>query len=724
MSELIFDKNYECIIVDKGFGLPIRSDYLSQLRANNQMTSAVLLETLEKYFDRFCKMFGQCVKPKALIAFGSEKKHCAVIITLGEEADVGLSALKKEDDLLQSLAGSVFLDAWLYSMERHVMQVLRELCEQRKVGVARRLEIGNELPLEEQSDICKQISGSQIGVSCNDAHILTPSKSMTLVFELTSDAGCFEAEHDCTSCNSLNCPTRRERMKKAVTILVENMGKKIASETGEQLLSVLKRNGIAITASCGGSGTCGLCKIQIISGESDITMEDRRHLSEDELAAGMRLACTVRVTGNLRIRIPKLRERKIQAVAEEHAQQNEKPAPPYGIAIDIGTTTLAAEIFSLQEGDVFAHMTATNPQRIHGADVLTRIQAAVDGGQQAVLETLIKEALNRLIDELCSTNEITPDEVKGIAIGANVTMVHLLMGYSCESLGKSPFTPVNTDRIEISVKKLLPKTELDCQVMILPAISTFVGGDIVAGILAQNMDRSDELTLFIDAGTNGEMALGNRERLFVASTAAGPAFEGCGICCGVPSVPGAISGCSFVNQSLRIQTIDNRVPIGICGSGLLDLVSILHKNGQIDDTGRLVGAGEEYQVAKRADGKPIVLTQADIRQLQLAKAAIRAGIELLMEKAQVRADDIARVYIAGGFGAGMCPESIAEIGMLPSECAAQMVSVGNTSIKGARLALIDPDAFGRMERVRSISEEIVLAQDPTFNERFVKEMNF
>lgn len=388
----------------------------------------------------------------------------------------------------------------------------------------------------------------------------------------------------------------------------------------------------------------------------------------------------------------------------------------YGVALDIGTTTLAMQLVDMATGEILDIDTALNSQRLYGADVLRRINAA-NRGKAEQLQSMLKEDVQRGVQAMLRRNDLQAGQLKKIVIACNTTMTHLLLRLSCEALGVYPFTPVTLDRTE---------PEAAVPTSILPGISAYVGGDIVAGLMACGFDRMTDCSLFVDLGTNGEMALGNRHEILCTSTAAGPAFEGGSISCGTGGIEGAVCKVKIQGTQCRLQTIGNQPPVGICGAGLLDAVSELLKAELIDDTGCYVDAYFEkgYSLGRTSTGKPLSLSQQDIRELQMAKAAVRTGIELLAARYGVHLRDIGQVYLAGGLGQHMNIENAVRIGLFPAELQDRIISVGNTSLQGAYIDLMNADAVQREEALISVAKDFPLAMEKDFNELYIKYMSF
>lgn len=355
----------------------------------------------------------------------------------------------------------------------------------------------------------------------------------------------------------------------------------------------------------------------------------------------------------------------------------------YFIAVDFGSTTLAFQLVEEQSKNIIHTITMLNSQRKYGADVLTRIRASMDGKRDE-LQQCARKDLAAGINQLCKEAKIEQEQIKQIVIAGNPTMIHLLQGYDCKGLGVYPFKPVNLDFIVETGKP---------NVTILPGISAFVGGDIVSGLYALDFLSKEEISLLVDLGTNGEMVLGNRNKAIAASVAAGPAFE-----------RGAV----------------------IWGSDVIAIVTRLLQEGIMDETGLLIDEyfDNGFPVSKTEDGRKIVFTQKDIRKLQLAKAAVRAGIETLIEEYGISAEQIDKVYLAGGFGYYLDPKKAAFIGMIPEELVQKSKAVGNSSLAGCAKYLQNEDAEGEIRKIVSTVEHVELANNDNFQQKYVKNMSF
>lgn len=530
----------------------------------------------------------------------------------------------------------------------------------------------------------------------------------------------------------------------------------IECEEQETLLEAFLRHGLLCRADCGGRGTCGKCRIKVTEGNLKITVQDKKVLSREELEKGYRLACKAIPEENITVHLCSPAEETMKAVAEHreetgHSEQDLMPnhkledkSKGYIIAIDLGTTTVAFRLSEVSSRAVLSTHTLINPQRIYGADVISRIKASVEG-KRTELRTLIHKSLLQGIQEVIRKAGIAAETVIQIAIAGNTTMIHLLLEYSCVSLGAYPFTPVNKNTHQMTFKDLFlrdkatPKSMemeeessryplpgmMELPVLILPGISAFVGGDIVAGMAVCGFHTSETVSLLIDFGTNGELALGNKDRILVTSTAAGPAFEGGNISCGTGSIVGAISRFSITEDAVTYDTIDAGTPVGICGTGVIELVSELYRNGIIDETGLLCekyfscGYPIEYQ------GSTVFsFLQKDIRELQLAKAAIRAGVEILLKNYGIQYDDVSRIYLAGGFGFYLDVDKAVRIGLLPKEWKDKVFTIGNSSLAGAEQAARSREYVILLEKLAEKAREVHLSMDPDFNELYLEHMSF
>lgn len=500
----------------------------------------------------------------------------------------------------------------------------------------------------------------------------------------------------------------------------------VLCRTGQTILDALKEKGETTVAFCGGRGTCGKCRIRIREGSLPVTEFDKKVFSDKELKDGWRLACQAVPVSDCTIENHMDREDAFEVLSAFSGENKRKSGQnqEYGIAVDIGTTTIAMVLTGLQDGEIYASHSMVNRQRIYGADVITRIQASVDG-KGAELQKLIRDSLNKGIESLIKKGNVSGSQIKKVILTGNTTMEHLFMGYSCASLGVYPFTPVNIETITGKSEEFFECQEIHCQVVLMPGISTYVGADIVSGILDCQMAEKQEISLLLDLGTNGEMAIGNKERILTTSTAAGPAFEGGCISCGMGSVPGAISSVEINGSHVSYKTIGDKKPLGLCGTGVVETTAELLRENLIDEAGALDESCKNgFVLAKKENGEIISFTQKDVREIQLAKSAVRAGMETLLLRYGITKEQVDTVYIAGGFGFKLSLEKAVMIGLLPEEFQRKTKILGNSALGGAVKYLTEPDAAEKAEKIKRIAEEIGLSKDKDFNELYMEHMFF
>ena len=513
------------------------------------------------------------------------------------------------------------------------------------------------------------------------------------------------------------------------------------SKQQKNLLEMLQEKNEYISAPCNGNGICGKCIVRYKSGATEPTKQDREFLSEKQLEQGYRLACQSYPTEEYKVEIPELEEtievlsqwenqrteEILKNTAEGTAEKTENAL--YGICIDIGTTTLAALLVNLETEADCQTAVSVNHQRAYGSDVLSRISAS-NGGKKWEIQRCIRQDLQKLIRELLQKEKITEQQIQRIVIAGNTTMCHLLRGFSCETLGVAPFLPVDLSWMEGSAADFLGMKELDTKVVILPGISAFVGADIMAGIAKMNMHRSEGYHLLLDIGTNGEMVLGNCRHMYVTSTSAGPAFEGGNISCGMAGIPGVISHV-FMEETGKagFQVIGEadgenkkkQQAIGICGTGMIDLVYELRKHQMIDEHGTY--SDLYFDTGYELAGK-VKFTQNDIREIQMAKAAIRAGVDILVKKAGIAFDEVDDCYLAGGFGTKIDITKAAGIGLIPKELEVKTIPVGNTVLAGTKEVLLGRISKEELEKIQTMAEVINLAEENDFEELYLSYMDF
>lgn len=405
-------------------------------------------------------------------------------------------------------------------------------------------------------------------------------------------------------------------------------------------------------------------------------------------------------------------------------------------AFDIGTTTVAGYLLDGRTGEQLAIASALNTQTEYGADVIMRANYSLEHGAEE-LSTNIRLLLRKLIGMLCEKAKKDPEDIYQVSVVGNTCMHHLFLGIVPDSLVHAPYNPAISQGLFFPAERFDLGIHPGGQLIVLPVIAGFVGADTVACLLAVNLEEEKKMTLMIDIGTNGEIVLGNEKRRIACSTAAGPAFEGAKIACGMRGAEGAIEHVQLVEGRLEYKVIGGGRPTGICGSGLIDLIACLLDAGVIDESGKLVENPQVVQIDENTkaayllaapeesgNGKTVYLSQKDIREVQLAKGAIAAGIALLAKQMGITLEEIEQVYIAGAFGNYMDPKGACRIGMLPGILEDRIIPVGNAAGEGAKLALLNKEELARAERLARHTEFLELAALPEFQDQFVDELEF
>ncbi len=394
-----------------------------------------------------------------------------------------------------------------------------------------------------------------------------------------------------------------------------------------------------------------------------------------------------------------------------------------GLAVDIGTTTVAAYLIDMARAEVLAVESKINAQVTFGLDVISRIKYCADNAKGTEAQrAAITTQLNDMIADVCESAGVDIAAVKRAVVTGNTTMLHLLCGLSPVSMGALPFEPQSRFG-ETRRGSALGLAVGAAEVYLPPCVSAFVGADITCGMLAADFPRGEKL-LLVDLGTNGEVALKCGDAVFATSTAAGPAFEGAHISCGMAGVPGAVSRVFALDGELGCEVIGGGEARGLCGSGLLDAVAVFAGAGAMDETGRILPDSRFYieregQAALKIT-ENVYLSQRDVREFQMAKAAVHAGIQTLLHHAGIAAQDLGRLYIAGGFGSYMDMDSALAVGLVPR--ARESVCVGNAAAAGAAQLLLDAQAIADAELLQTISKHVELGSDPYFMEQYMDSM--
>lgn len=467
---------------------------------------------------------------------------------------------------------------------------------------------------------------------------------------------------------------------------------------------------------CGGHGKCGKCRVQARGALSPLSRTERETLAPDEIAAGIRLACCTIIEGDCTVRLAESgRGHKIRIAGDMPEITLNPVFSAYGAAVDIGTTTLAARLYTA-EGTLLAEASSLNPQASYGADVISRIEAALRGEAHA-LARVLRRAIDELLTEMAASAGIAPASIDGAVVTGNTVMLHLLTETSVEPLSHAPFA---AERLfgevltaqALSLTALAPATE----VYLSPCAAAFVGADVITALPASGVCQGSAAALLVDIGTNGEMALWHKEKLVFCSTAAGPAFEGAGISMGMGGKIGAIDCVKLRDGELTAHVIGNAAPTGICGSGVVDAVACLLEAELLDETGYL----EDDPVVL---SPPVCITQEDVRAVQLAKSAIHAGIRTLLHTAGLVPEQVEVLAIAGGFGSYLNTANACKIGLLPEEMLPAIRVIGNAALSGAAMLLLDRELRPLCAEYAK-GQVIDLSTNPVFTAEYMERMLF
>ncbi len=603
---------------------------------------------------------------------------------------------------------------------------------------------------------------------------------------------------------------------------------------GEILLQIAQRNNVAIDAPCSGNGSCGKCRVRLLSGKLDA--QRTRHISEEEFADGWRLACCSKIVDDIVVEVPDIasayrsrmkvadlstgkeveifEQSRAQVLAAGIEQKNsmdildivmdaptlddtmpdnerivwaikaetgvEKVRLPYlvmrklaevlregdfhvkcvirrtasdifvydvmpatedviigGLAIDIGTTTVSAILLDMQTGKILGKASSGNGQIRYGADVINRIiESTKPGGRKRLQEAIVKETINPMIREMCRAAEFRADHIYRMSIASNTTMNHLLMGVSSDSIRTEPYIPTFFKTNSLFASDIGIRVHPDAHIILAPNIGSYVGGDITAGAFISMIWNRPETSLFIDLGTNGELVLGNEDFLISCACSAGPAFEGGDISCGMRATDGAIEACTIdyetMEPTFEIIGDPGTKPVGLCGSGLIDVIAELFLNGIINAKGKFVREGERvrhdqygmgsYVLAFRKDAgsvKDVEITEVDIDNFIRAKGAIFSAVRTMLRYLDYTVDMIDDVYVAGGIGSGINMRNAVVIGMLPDIPVEKFHYIGNSSLTGSYMMLLSTQAERKTYEIAQGMTYLELSTVPTYMDEFV-----
>ena len=600
-------------------------------------------------------------------------------------------------------------------------------------------------------------------------------------------------------------------IQKKLEVVYQPFGKSTRVPPGTTLFSAAHWIGLPIDSTCGGRGTCGKCKVQILEGSSEITTADRKQLRAVELDEGWRLSCQAKVYQDTAVNVPELLrvpkaatmgvnrlvlldpnvrkvyveliepdledqrsdvERLQDALTAEGfdmkadlallrklpgalraagfkvtavlggdrliaVEPGDTREESYGVAFDLGTTTVVGTLMNLRTGMAEGVGSTLNGQAPYGADVISRISHGMQGEEaRQELRDAILATMNGILAQLYASAGVAQDNVYEMVVVGNATMLHLLFGIDATPISMMPFTPAFREPLYLAVRDVGLDIHPDGYLQTLPIIGAYVGADIVSGVVATGLAREEKLRVMVDVGTNGEIVLGSSKRVLCTAAPAGPAFEGSQIKCGMRATDGAIEGVTLTDH-VELQVIGGDVvPRGLCGSGLVDIVAQLLLAGLLDPSGKMKSPEDvpEHPLSDRlitVEGvrafllaPNVYLSQRDVRELQFAKGSIATGIKVLMDVMGVTAEDLDEVLLAGSFGSYLNPESAKIIGLVPPVHVDRILSVGNTAGEGAKMTLLSfrerQVAFELPEKI----EYVELSGRSDFNDSFVSVLKF
>lgn len=708
------------------------------------------------------------------------------IVTLGNYIDKEIKRYFDNNDFLKGMMLNSIADQMLYDISTSMFKLLQKEQGDQGINLTPRIEPGSsESSITFQKNILDMINEKEnTDITITTGYMFSPTKTLSYYYGASANIPPTTVDHDCSKCSNLTCPYRKVN----VFINQGNESYRYQVKKNENLLNVIRQNNFPIEAYCGGKKVCGKCKVKLLKGNVELSESEKKFLTEKEIEEGIILSCFHKVTEDITIELkeknnnskiqtdynincannPKYKLVKVDGISESadnnnsvtellneklqlkynyslnaikelsrieslkkdifllsknnkeilHADNKEMNA--YGVAVDIGTTTIVVALIDMLNNQEMGIYKNVNPQKSYGADVISRINYAIKDSENIQTELICKEitlGIKTIVDE----TDINEKDIVEIAISGNTTMMYLLEGINPYKLSISPFTTIDLSLHEYAYNQIFMDNYLDCKVTLLPGVSAYIGSDITAGFYYSDLLEQKGNVLFIDIGTNGEIALKTDDQIICAATAAGPAFEGANIKCGMGSINGAICNITLDDDNIQYDVIGNGAPKGLCGSALVDITSQLVKNNVIDNTGRI--DDDEFTIYQDSNTK-IALYQEDIRQLQLAKSAISAGISVLIDEAKISFEEVDKVYLAGGFGSNLNIANAITIGLIQKDLENKVEILGNSSLGGCVKYLLDDNSSNNFDEIKSKCNYIELSTSMKFNEEYIMNMYF
>jgi len=637
-------------------------------------------------------------------------------VTVGEAIETVINTCFETHNYLEAMMLNALADRILFGATHHLYELISTHYLEAQKFLSTRFEPGNsDVSMSVQGDIVDSMKREYaLDINITEAYMISPMKSLAYYYEISDENCSFGIDHDCSACGAESCHQR----KYIIRLHKENSMHIIQGIYGENLLKVLQRNHVILDAPCGGNKTCMKCKITAKAHGYTLSQEELERIPESE-QKDVILACYHMVDRDLDIVLETPKEHIVETGFIEFDLKlpqiyTSDDGVKFGVGVDIGTTTVAVSLVNLSTRKVVGTKKKINPQKSYGADVISRIMY-INENKSHTLGASIRSTIMTMTDELIVENQIVGNCIEEMVISGNTTMIYILLDIDPKELAVAPFKTVELNFEDYQSSQLF-KSKSNFKVRILPWISAYVGGDIVSGLYATHMMDQTGNILLVDVGTNGEVALKTDNRIITAATAAGPAFEAANIKCGMGAVDGAICELQMDRDEFVIETIGDQEPIGICGSAIIDAIALLHKTQKIDDTGFMK---QEVMVFDN-----IGIYPEDVRQVQLAKAAVSAGIEVLLLEAGLTISDIDILFLAGGFGSHIDINNSAYIGLIPEGILEKVIVCGNASLAGSVRYLFEQNSLHEIQCIMNKCEYLELSTSMEFNTRYVCNMSF